>query len=75
MKLPVVGLPLASVAGVNFARLCRILQVVLSSVRDPLELLTLQPVTRPDVPIASETTTVPSSSRWIALSYGPPAQS
>ncbi len=40
-----------SMAGVNFARLDKIRQVVESSVREPLELVTLHPVTRPLDPI------------------------
>jgi hypothetical protein len=68
LKLPLVGLPLLSIAGLNLARLWRIRQVVWSSVRDPLEPVTLQPVTRPVDPICNDTVTVPCSSRSIALS-------
>ena len=62
LKVPVVGLPLLSRAGENFARLVKIRQVVVSSVRDPLDPETLQPVTRPVVPMLSTTETVPCSS-------------
>jgi hypothetical protein len=48
--VPVVGLPVLSRAGLNFARLVKIRQVVESSVRDPLDEVTLQPETRPLVP-------------------------
>jgi hypothetical protein len=62
VNVPVVGLPLVSRAGVNFARLCRTRHVVESSAREPLELATLQLVTRPVVPIDKTTDTVPCSS-------------
>jgi hypothetical protein len=61
-----IGLPELSRAGVNFARLDRILQVVESSDLDPLEADTLQLDTRPLVPICSTTETVPCSSLSIA---------
>jgi len=48
--VPVVGLPVLSRAGLNFARLVKIRQVVESSVRDPLDEVTLHPETRPLVP-------------------------
>jgi len=41
------------------ARLRRIRQVALSSERDPLDPVTLHPLTRPSVPMESETETVP----------------
>ncbi len=46
------GWPLLPLAGVNRARLRRILQVALSNEREPLDDVTLQPLTRPSVPIA-----------------------
>ena len=46
-------------AGVNRARLRRILQVALSNEREPLDEVTLQLLTRPSVPIARLTPTVP----------------
>jgi hypothetical protein len=63
---PAVGLPLLSIAGVNFARRCRIRHVVESRVRDPLDPVTLQAETRPSVPIDKATDTVPDSSLSIA---------
>ena len=42
-------------------------QVVESSVLDPLDDVTLHPLTRPLAPIESDTLTVPCSSRSIAL--------
>jgi hypothetical protein len=57
-----VGLPLLSIAGVNRARLRMILQVAASSADEPLELVTVQLVTRPLEPTSSRKPVVPSSS-------------
>jgi hypothetical protein len=62
LNVPVVGLPVLSRAGVNRARLWRTRQVAESRLRDPLELATLQLVTRPVGPIDRTTDTVPCSS-------------
>ncbi len=67
VSVSVVELPRLSRAGVNLARLCRIRQVALSSVREPLDELTLQPVTRPLGPTVSRTVTDPCSSRSRAV--------
>jgi hypothetical protein len=63
---PVVGLPVESRAGLNFARLVRMRHVAESSALEPLELETLQFDMRPLTPIDSTTVTVPSSSASIA---------
>ena len=65
-KVSVVGWPLLNLAGVKRARLRRILQVAVSSDRDPLDLVTLQFETRPSVLIERLTPTVPWSSLRIA---------
>jgi hypothetical protein len=52
---------LASWAGLNLARALKILHVVESRVLEPLDLVTLQPVTRPLGPTVSETPTLPCS--------------
>jgi hypothetical protein len=64
-KVELVAAPLLSCAGVKRARLERIRQVAESSVRDPLDDATEQPVTRPLEPTLSTTLTVPCSSFWI----------
>ena len=51
VTVSVVGLPLLSRAGVKRPRLVSNLHVVLSSAEDPLDFDTVQPVTRPFVPI------------------------
>ena len=59
LTVSLVGLPLLSRAGVNFARRRRILQVAESSAPLPDDWVTLHPVTRPSGPIVSEARTVP----------------
>ena len=64
----VVGWLLLFRAGVKRARLCMIRHVARSSVDEPLDEVTVQPVTRPLVPISSRKPVVPDSSARIAAS-------
>ena len=65
--LEVVGLPAESCAGSYLARDLKMRQVVLSSVREPLDPTTEQSATRPLGPTVRTTRTVPCSSFSIAL--------
>ena len=58
-KLPVVGPPFWSFAGVNRARRLMIEQVAVSRLDDPEDAVTEQSLTRPSVPIVRRTAVVP----------------
>jgi len=63
----VVGLPLLSRAGVNFARRRRMLQVAESSDPLPVDWVMLQPTTLPSGPMVNAARAVPSApADWAA---------
>jgi hypothetical protein len=61
-NVSVMGLPDASFAGLNLARLVTTLQVASSSVEEPLDFVTVQLVALPSVPISILNPVVPCSS-------------